>query len=57
MFIFKYNNMFIYYKVLINRFFKMFFIIKVSRDLGVCFNIKVMCYNIKVIFYRGIKVR
>lgn len=57
MFIFKYNNMFIYYKVFINRFFKMFFIIKVSRDLGVCFNIKVMCYNIKVIFYRGIKVR
>lgn len=53
----KHNNMPTHHKVPINRSLKMFLIIKVSRDLGVCPNIKVMCHNIKVILHRGTKVR
>lgn len=51
------HNMPTHHKVPINRSLKMFLIIKVSRDLGVCPNIKVMCHNIKVILHRGTKVR
>lgn len=53
----KHNNMPNHHKVPVNRSLKMYLIIKVNRDLGVCHNIKVMCHNIKVILHRGPKVR